>query len=139
MLGQWDTESPITPLHIAGEENSMTEIPSHSFGSKPKWHCKSNTNLLTLFNNLFPIPSQNSWAVFQISYMAGMCVTSVLQMTDFTLEEWRRLPRVGKHVGAAGRPMSHLWEWTLSYRTSRSLSESASLQALQGKSIQATC
>jgi len=47
---------PITPLHIAGEENSMTDIPSRSFGSEPKWHCKSNTNLLILFNNLFPFP-----------------------------------------------------------------------------------
>ncbi len=33
----------------------MTDIPSHSFGSKPKWRCKSNADLLTLFNNLFPI------------------------------------------------------------------------------------
>jgi hypothetical protein len=78
----------------------MTDIPSRSFGSEPKWHCKSNTDLLTLFNNLFPIPSQNSWTVFQISYAVGMRVTS--------------------------------------YRTPHSLSESASLQALQGKSVQAT-
>jgi len=88
----------------------MTNIPSRSFGSVPKWHCKSNTDLLTLFNNLFPIPSQNSWTDFQISYAVGMQVTSVLQMKDFTLEEWRRLPKVGKHVGVAGMPMLHLWE-----------------------------
>jgi hypothetical protein len=93
---------PITPLHIAGEENSMSNIPSRSFGSEPKWHCKSNTKLLTLFNNLFPIPSQNSLAVFQISYAVGMRVTSMLQMKDFTLEEWWQLPKVGKHVGAVG-------------------------------------
>ena len=104
----------------------MTDIPSRSFGSKPKWHCKSNTDLLTLFNNLFPIPSQNSWTVFQISYAVGMRVTSVLQMKDFTLEEWWQLPKVGKSVGAARRLMSHQWEWTLSYRTSCSLTESAS-------------
>jgi hypothetical protein len=129
---------PITPLHIAGEENSTTDIPSPSFGSKPKWHCRSNTDLLTLFNNLFPIPSQNSWAVFQVTYAVGMRVTSVLQMTDFTLDEWRRLPKVRKHVGPVGQPMLHLWEWTLSYRTPRSLSESASSQVLQDVSEQAT-
>ncbi len=116
----------------------MTDIPSCSFGSENKWHCKSNTELLTLFNNLFPIPLQSSWTVFQISYAVGMRVTSVLQMKDFTLEEWRRLPKAGKHVGAAGQPMSHLWEWTLSYRTPRSLPESASLQDLQDESVQAT-
>ncbi len=48
------------------------DIPSWSFGSKPKWHCRSNTNLLTLFNNLFPIPPQNSWTVIQVSYTVGM-------------------------------------------------------------------
>ena len=129
---------PITPLHIAGEENSMTDIPSRSFGSEQKWHCNSNNKLLTMFNNLFPIPSQNSWTVFQISYAVGMRVTSVLQMKDSTLEEWWRLPKVRKHAGAAGRPMSHLWEWTLSYRTPRSLTESASSQASHDESVQAT-
>jgi len=27
---------PITPLHIVGEKNSMIDVPSSSFGSKPK-------------------------------------------------------------------------------------------------------
>ena len=39
-----------------GEDNSMTNILSRSFGIEPKCHCKSNTELLTLFDNLFPIP-----------------------------------------------------------------------------------
>jgi hypothetical protein len=34
---------PITPLHIAGEENLMTDIPSRSFRSKPKWLCANLT------------------------------------------------------------------------------------------------
>jgi hypothetical protein len=93
---------PITLLHIAGEENSMTDIPSRSFGSKPKWHCKSNTNLPILFNNLFPICSQNSSTIFQISYRVGMQVTSLLRMKVSTLDKWRQLPKVRKHVGAAG-------------------------------------
>ena len=129
---------PITPLHIAGEENSMTDIPSRSFGSEPKWFCKTNSDLLALHNTLFPLPQQNSWTVFQISYAVGMRVTSVLQTKDFTLDEWRRLPKVGKHVGGVGQPMLRLWEWTLSYRTPRSQSESASLKALPGASEQVT-
>ena len=121
---------PITPLHIAGKENSMTDIPSCSFGSKPRWFCKTNSDLLTLHNTLFPLPHQNSWTVFQISYPAGMRVTFVLQTKDFTLDKWRQLPKVGKHVGGVGQPMLRLWEWTLSYRTPRSQSESASSKAL---------
>jgi hypothetical protein len=112
----------------------MTDIPSRSFGSEPKWLCKSNPKLLTLFNTLFPLPNQNSWTVFQISYAVGTQVTSVLQMKDFTLDEWQRLPKVGNLVGHAGQPMSRLWEWTLSYRTLRSQSESASSKGLRDKS-----
>jgi hypothetical protein len=59
-------------------------------------------------------------------------------MKDFTLDEWWRLPKVGKYFGTAGQPMSHLWEWIFSYRTPRLLSESASSQILQGASEQAT-
>jgi hypothetical protein len=51
---------PITPLRIVGEENSMTDIPSCSFGSEPRWFCKTNSDLLTLHNTLFPLPHQNS-------------------------------------------------------------------------------
>ena len=28
--------SPLTPLHIPGNQNAMTDIPSRSFGSQPK-------------------------------------------------------------------------------------------------------
>jgi hypothetical protein len=129
---------PITPLYIAGKENSMTDIPSCSFGSKPKWLCKSNPELLTLFNTLFPLPNQNSWTVFQISYAVGKRVTSVLQTKDFTLDKWRRLPKVGNLVGHAGQPMLRLWEWTLSYRTPRLWSKYASSKGLPDESEQGT-
>ncbi len=129
---------PITPLHIAGEENSMTDIPLRSFGSEPKWFCKTNSDVLTLHNTLFPLPRQNSWTVFQVSYVVGMRVTSVLQTKDFTLDEWRRLTKVEKHVGGIGQPMLRLWEWTLSYRTPCSQSESASSKALPDASGQVT-
>ena len=52
--------SPLTPLHIRGVENALTDIPSRSFGSVPKWHCKNDNDLLNLFNTLFPLPKQNS-------------------------------------------------------------------------------
>ena len=79
---------PITPLHIAGEENSMTDIPSCSFGSEPQWLCRTNDDLLTLFNTTFPLLNQSSWNVFQLSSRISTRVTSVLLMKDFTLEEW---------------------------------------------------
>jgi hypothetical protein len=116
----------------------MMDIPSRSFGSKPKWLCKSNHELLTLFNTMFPLPSKNSWTVFQISYAVSMHVTSVLLMKDFTLEEWRQLPKVGSPVGQAGQPSARLWEWTLSYRTPCSQTESACSKALPDASVRGT-
>jgi hypothetical protein len=65
-------------------------------------------------------------------------VTSVLQTKDFTLDMWQRLPKAGKHVGGIGQPMCCLWEWSLSYRTPRSQSESASSKVLPDTSGQDT-
>ena len=42
--------SPLTPIHVAGDKNSTTYIPSRSFVSETKRHCKNDTDLLHLFN-----------------------------------------------------------------------------------------
>jgi hypothetical protein len=125
--------SPLTTLHIEGKKNAMTDIPSRSFGSEPKWFCKDNTELLTLFNKTFPIPGQNSWTAFQPSSAICMRVISVLRMMAFGMEEWRRLPSAGKHTGNIGKPMSNLFEWTLTYRESHTPKKSdASLDSQEG-------
>jgi hypothetical protein len=80
---------PITMLHIAGDQNQMTDIPSRSFGSKSKWHFKTDKNLLTFFNLHFPLPTQNSWLVCQPTSAIATRVISVLRMKPFTLEDWR--------------------------------------------------
>ena len=35
---------PLTPLHIAGEEISMIDIPSRSFGNNLSWFCKNDAD-----------------------------------------------------------------------------------------------
>ena len=99
---------PITPLHIRGPENPLADVPSCLSGKEPRWHCKTNENLLTLFNKLHPLPKQNSWTVFHLSSAIFMRVCSVLRMKVTYAEEWRQLPDVRKHVGGIGRPLSHL-------------------------------
>jgi len=120
---------PLTPIHIPGKQNTMTDIPSRSFGSVPEWHCRTNHDLLTLFNRTFPLPGQGYWTVFQLNSALAMKVTSVLRMRHTTLEEWRRLPKIGAHIGKIGPPMSNLWGWTLTYRGSHSYIECESSQA----------
>ena len=85
--------SPLTPMHIAGVNNSLTDIPSRSFGSDAAWYCKTDTQLLTLFNKTFPLPNQASWTVFRPSSKLAMRVISILRMRAFTADEWRRLPK----------------------------------------------
>jgi hypothetical protein len=48
---------PLTPLHIEGVQNAIADVPSRLFGSNPAWTCKSDSELLTLFNTCFPFPS----------------------------------------------------------------------------------
>jgi hypothetical protein len=80
---------PITTLHIAGDQNSMTDIPSRSFGSEHKWHFKSEHDLLTFFNVNFTLPLQNLWTVCQPTSAIATRVISILRMTPFTLDDWR--------------------------------------------------
>jgi hypothetical protein len=107
---------PITPIHIPGIKNALTDIPSRSFGSVPEWHCNSHNDLLTLFNSKFPLPSQASWTVFQFESGVITHVISALQMKGITLGEWQRLPTIGRHIGQIGPSMSDLWDWTLTHR-----------------------
>ena len=108
--------SPLTPLHIPGKENAMTDIPSRSFGSEPKWHCPFDEDLLRLYNASFPL-KQNSWTVFTPSAALTTKVTYVLRMQVSTLAEWRNLKSAGRFTSAIGAVTSGLWGLTLSYRT----------------------
>jgi hypothetical protein len=129
---------PITTLHICGDQNYMTNIPSHSFGSKPKWHFKSEENLLIFFNVNFPLPNQNLWTVCQPTSAIATCMISVLWMTPFSLEDWRQFPLAGRNIGTTGNDMQCLWEWTLPYRIPTSPSTSDSSLGLLHKSTQAS-
>ena len=123
--------SLLTPLHIAGEENSMTDIPSRSFGSNIAWFCKNYTDLLNLFNKIPPLPNQASWTIFSSSNAASIKVISVLRMHHFKMGEWLQLKNAGKHVGKIGVPLSDLWECSLGYRMPHTSSKLGASQASQ--------
>ena len=108
--------SPLIAMHIAGEENSISDIPSRSFGGKAKWHCKSDDEFLTLFDAQFPLPSQNSWTVFQIPKKLCTRVISILLTQASEPQEWTRPSNKRTSTSTRGVPMSNLWEWTLGCR-----------------------
>jgi hypothetical protein len=119
---------PLTPVHIPGVENALTDIPSRSFRSNPEWLCNNDSKLLTLFSCTFPLPEQASWTTFRFTTKMIMRVISVLRMTDIMLDEWRQLPKIGQHIGDIGQTTSGLWDWTLTYRGSGTPREYVSSQ-----------
>ncbi len=102
---------PLTPIHIEGKRNTISDILSQSFGSTPAWQCDTDTALLTLFNPMFPLPNQSSWTVFHLNCKVVTLVTSALRTRHFVLDDWRQLPNTGKHVGDIGAHTSNLWGW----------------------------
>ena len=97
---------PLTTLHIKGKLNLISDVPSRSFGSTPAWHCTLDESFLTLSNSLFPLPLQNFWTGFRLNSKVVMGVISMLRMQHLDLEGWRRLPKIGSHVGTNGARMS---------------------------------
>jgi hypothetical protein len=79
--------SPLTPLHIAGKDNALTDVPSRSFGSELRWFCVSDNDLLTLFYRMFPLTLQNLWTNYFISFKTCTRVISVLRMKDSSMDE----------------------------------------------------
>ncbi len=59
-----------------------------------------------------------------------MRVISALWMQPFELDGWRRLPKVGKHVGKIGALTSNLWELIHTCNTPLSKPMSDASQAL---------
>jgi hypothetical protein len=111
----------------------MMDIPPRSFGSTLEWHCCNDNELLMLLKCTFPLPSQQSWTVFQFSTKIATRVISTLQMQAITMDKWQQLPQIGKHVGTIRQNMSNLWAWTLTFRGSPTPNGCMRSQTLQHK------
>ena len=71
--------SPMVTKHLAGERNHLGNMPSRTFGYNAKWHRESDADFLTLFNETFPLPAQNSWTGFQIDpEVSKKCISELL-------------------------------------------------------------
>ncbi len=63
-----------------------------------------------------PLLSQNTWTGFWLISKVVIHVISMLRTQHSDLEGWRRLPKIGSHVGTTDARTSNLWEWTHIYR-----------------------
>jgi hypothetical protein len=124
--------SPLVVAHVAGDLNVIGDIPSRSFGYKKAWHCKSETEFLSLINSEFPLPQKRSWRGFRLSYALSTKVISELGMTVSPMGEWRRLRRIGKSFGGTGVPIADPSELTRTWRKQTSSPRHGWQQGSQG-------
>ena len=80
--------SPLTKFHIAGKHNAMSDIPPRSFGSCPKWNCKTDSDILFLFNKFLSLPNKAYWTMFHPTKEISMKLLSVLRMEVTKMEDW---------------------------------------------------
>ena len=111
---------PITPLHIPGVHNRIADIPSRSFEYNHAWHFCDDQKFLTFFNKTFPLPQQQCWTMCQLSTAIKLKCVRVLVTRESEMRDWKRLPRIGKDIGGAGKTSRGLWEWILSSSQSKS-------------------
>ena len=90
---------PITPLHIPGVHNRISDIPSRSFGYKKKWKFDCDREFLTFFNSKFPLPQQHSWQMCQIKSEISSRILQSLLTPGSGVQHWRRLPEMGENIG----------------------------------------
>ena len=129
---------PLTPLHVAGKRNRMADMASRSFGSEKKWHHITDLSFVAAFNTLFPLPAQNFWTAFRLTSTISTRVISILQAKRSTLEEWRRIPKIGDHIGITGAATLHLWGWIQASNAPDMPNVSSSFPGLRPEIEQAT-
>ena len=101
---------PITPLHIPGVHNRISDIPSRSFGYKKEWKFDCDHKFLTFFNAEFPLPQQHSWQMCQMSTEISSRILHSLLTPGSGMQHWRRLPAIGRNIGGTGASLQGLSE-----------------------------
>ena len=126
--------SPLITQHLSQIRNTLGDITSRSYGYKAEWNSAYDDDSLDIFNNTFPLPSQNSWTGFRLANGVASKVIQELLMLGWSMVEWRRLPKLRVKYGKNGKPLvdlsACLRTWTTA--TSRPLQESQ--QCLGGTS-----
>ena len=123
--------SSLTPLNIAGDDNTMADIASRAF--KNGQYFEASKNLTSFFNSKFPLPQKQSWKEFQIPKELASRVISCLRGELLPMASLLRLPKIAASTGTTGNNMLHSARLTPSSQMSPSSNATSSLQpSLQG-------
>ena len=122
--------SGLTPVHIAGDNNQMSDVISRAF--KNGKFFIANDNLTSYFNSKFPL-QENSWKEFHIPKELTALVISCLRGVQLPMERLLRLPVLGLNTGVTGANMCHCSSTTPSSLAHlNSIKPASSLDLLDG-------
>lgn len=120
--------SSLLPLHIAGEDNEMADIPSRAFKNGEFFH--AHENLVNYFNSHFPLPKNLCWKEYKVKQKLVSRVISCLRGTQLPMESLHKLPKLGKNIGAIGQntaSFSNLDRTLMTSQLAKNLSSSQDL------------
>jgi hypothetical protein len=96
--------SPLAPWSIAGKNNKMADLASRSFSNKggPGNYKLTDSELLTKFNQSFPLTQGASWHMHHLHDKLTSLVFSELRLERQPMGLWLRLTKLGKNSGQTG-------------------------------------
>ncbi len=89
--------SPLTTMHIPGNNNNMADFASRSFNV-----CHTSKTFLTEFHKRFPLPQDASWVLCQLPNATIGHALSCLSMPTPSVASWRRLSQRASVTGGTG-------------------------------------
>ena len=92
--------SSITPIHVAGVDNTMADIVSRAFKDGKFFHAA--TDLTTYFNSTFPLPQKKSWRACHPPPALCSSVLACLRGKQQPLASLLRPTQTGKNIGGTG-------------------------------------
>ena len=113
--------SGLTPLNIAGEENTMADVVSRAFKQGEYEHISHN--LVHYFNSHFTLPQGTSWTEFLLPTKLVSVVISCLRGQELPMASLLKLPVNVKNTGNIGQHTPPGVEWTHTLNTHRPLKE----------------
>jgi hypothetical protein len=129
--------SSLTPLNIAGEDNTMADIVSRAF--KTGKYFTASENLTSYFNVHFPLTQKKSWTEYHLPNALASRVISCLRGELLPMASLLRLPRVTANTGNIGQSMPQCAALTLSSEKHQPLNETSRSQpSLQGSGLELT-
>ena len=120
--------SSLLPMHIAGKDNEMADIPSRAFKNGEFFH--AHDNLVNYFTSHFPLPQNLYWREFKVQKKLVSRVISCLRGTLLPMESLHKLPKLGKNIGATGQNTANCSTLARTSTTSQPAKNQLSLQVL---------